>query len=255
MKDDLLIMNTLGKRSLPRILPVMVLAAAAVTFAVIKNGSLSFAIDKVDYGGYVAPRFSLDAGFLLLMVLCVELIWAGRVLVPSPKKSRYMYKVRMLRISERRAFLDCCVFNVLVYLLIWASLCCAALVFGKALGSSGAFGSSPQAHYAALMLSGYMQAFVPMDNGAVAAASIMFMVSMGLLSAQSLPGVSKGKRSPMQLIAVLVLIWSVRWLDWAEGLMGWLATAVLMLIVSAALALNTFSGLSRGTNVEADDGE
>ena len=41
MKDDLLIMNTLGKRSLPRILPVMVLAAAAVTFAVIKNGSLS----------------------------------------------------------------------------------------------------------------------------------------------------------------------------------------------------------------------
>ena len=245
MKDDLLIMNTLGKRSLPRILPVMVLAAAAVTFA----------IDKVDYGGYVAPRLSLDAGFLLLMVLCVELIWAGRVLVPSPKKSRYMYKVRMLRISERRAFLDCCVFNVLVCLLIWASLCCAALIFGRALESSGAFGSSPQALYAAYMLSGYMQPFVPMDNGAVAAASIMFMVSMGLLSACALTGVSKGKRSPMQLIAVLVFIWSVRWLGSSGDPIGWVATAVLMLIVSAALALNTFSGLSRGTNVEADDGE
>ena len=255
MKEDLLIMNTLGKRSLPRILPVMVLAAAVVTFAVIKNGSLSFAIDKVDYGGYVAPRLSLDAGFLLLMVLCVELIWAGRVLVPSPKKSRYMYKVRMLRISERRAFLDCCVFNVLVYLLIWASLCCAALIFGRALESSGAFGSSPQALYAAYMLSGFLQPFVRMDNGAVAAASILFMVSMGLLSACALTGVSKGKRSPMQLIAVLVFIWSVRWLGSSGDPIGWVATAVLMLIVSAALALNTFSGLSRGTNVEADDGE
>ena len=255
MKDDLLIMNTLGKRSLPRILPVMVLAAAAVTFAVIKNGSLSFAIGKVDYGGYVAPRFSLDAGFLPLMVLCVELIWAGRVLVPSAKKSRFTYKVRMLRISERRAFLDYCVFNVLVYLLIWASLCCAALVFGKALGSSGAFGSSPQAHYAALMLSGYMQPFVPMDNGAVAAASIMFMVSMGLLSAQSLAGISKGKLNPIPLIAVLVFIWSVRTLSYEEGLMVWVVISVIVLIVSAALALNTFSGLSRGTNVEADDGE
>lgn len=255
MKEDLLIMNALGKRSLPRILPVMVLAAAAVTFAVIKNGSLSFPIGKVVYGDYVAPRFSLDAGFLLLLVLCAELIWAGRVLVPSAKKSRFTYKVRMLKISERRAFLDCCVFNVLVYLLIWASLCCAALVFGKALGSSGAFGSSPQAHYAALMLSGYMQPFVPMDNGAVAAASIMFMVSMGLLSAQSLAGISKGKLNPMPLIAVLVFIWSVRTLSYEEGLMVWVVISVIVLIVSAALALNTFSGLSRGTNVEADDGE
>ena len=105
------------------------------------------------------------------------------------------------------------------------------------------------------MLSGYMQPFVPMDNGAVAAASIMFMVSMGLLSACALTGVSKGKRSPMQLIAVLVFIWSVRWLGSSGDPIGWVATAVLMLIVSAALALNTFSGLSRGTNVEADDGE
>ena len=83
----------------------------------------------------------------------------------------------------------------------------------------------------------------------------MFMVSMGLLSAYSLAWSSKGKHSPMQLIAVLVFIWSVRWLGSEEGLMGWVTTAVLMLIVSGALALNTASGLSRGTNVEVDDGE
>lgn len=256
MKDDLLIMNTLGKRSLPRILPVMVLAAAAVTFAVIKNGSLSFAIDKVDYGGYVAPRFSLDAGFLLLLVLCAELIWAGTVLAPMSKRSRYAYKVGMLRISERRAFLDCCVFNVLVCLLIWASLCCAAQVFGKALESSGAFGSSPQALYAAYMLSGYMQPFVPMDNVAATAAAVIFMVSFGLLSACALAGTAKGKRRPpVQMIGALIPIWSVRYLNGGESSWGWLALAVMVLVVSAALAANTFSGLSRGTNEEADDGE
>ena len=59
----------------------------------------------------------------------------------------------------------------------------------------------------------------------------------------------------MQLIAVLVFIWSVRTLSYEEGLMVWVVISVIVLIVSAALAANTFSGLSSGTNVEADDGE
>ena len=59
MKDDVLILNTLGRRHLPRLLPVIILAAAAVTVAVICNGSLEFGLfpykyDNVtNYRGYL----------------------------------------------------------------------------------------------------------------------------------------------------------------------------------------------------------
>ena len=256
MKDDVLILNTLGRRHLPRLLPVIILAAAAVTVAVICNGSLEFGLFPNKYGNVTNYRGYLYAGSLLFIVLCVELVYASIVLVgPRTNRFKYRYTVSRLKITERRAFLLCCLFNILVYLLIWASLCCAALIFGRALNNAGVFGTAYQGLYTAYILDPYMQLFVPMDNVQVTVSMIMFMVGFGLWSACDFAGVVKGKGIIPMTFAVLVFFWASRFFNRGGGLIGWTATASLMLIVSICMVLYRRSQLSRGNNVEVDDGE
>ena len=256
MKDDVLILNTLGRRHLPRLLPVIILTAAAVTFAVICNGSLEFGLFPYKYGNVTNYRGYLYAGSLLFIVLCVELVYASIVLVgPRTNRFKYRYTVSRLKITERRVFLLCCLFNILVYLLIWASLCCAALIFGNALNNAGVFGTAYQGLYANYVLDPYMQLFVPMDNVPVTVSMIMFMVNFGLWSACDFAGVVKGKGIIPMTFAVLVFFWASRFFNRGGGLIGWTATASLMLIVSICMVLYTRSQLSRGNNVEVDDGE
>ncbi|MBQ9825949.1 MAG: hypothetical protein IJM61_02045 [Firmicutes bacterium] len=256
MKDDVLILNTLGRRHLPRLLPVIILAAAAVTVAVICNGSLEFGLFPNKYGNVTNYRGYLYAGSLLFIVLCVELVYASIVLVgPRTNRFKYRYTVSRLKITERRAFLLCCLFNILVYLLIWASLCCAALIFGRALNNAGVFGTAYQGLYTAYILDPYMQLFVPMDNVQVTVSMIMFMVGFGLWSACDFAGVVKGKAVFPMTFAVLVFFWASGFFNRGGGLIGWTATASFMLIVSICMVLYRRSQLSRGNNVEVDDGE
>ncbi|MCR5010545.1 MAG: hypothetical protein K6A91_06380 [Clostridia bacterium] len=256
MKDDLLILNTLGRRRLPRLLPVIILGAAAITLVVISHGSLIFRIGRVEYGDVVYHRFSRSAGYWLRWLLCLELFWAAVVLRgPFSKRSKCRYTIGMLRVSERRIFLLCCLFNVLVYLLIWASLCCAAVIIGKTLNAAGAFGTSPQALYAEYMLDGYMQQFVPMDNVPVTVSMILFMVSMGLLSARDFAVNMKGKPGALQLFAVLIFMWTGAAFGAGVHIVGWLVLSAIMFMLAVGSVWFSMMDLSRGTNVEVDDGE
>lgn len=256
MKDDLLILNTLGKRHLPRLLPVIILGAAAITFIVISHGSLTFSYGRVEYGGTVYYRLSRSAGYWFRWLLCIELFWAAVVLRgPFSKRSKCRYTIGMLRVSERRIFLLCCLFNVLVYLLIWASLCCAAVIIGKTLNAAGAFGTSPQALYAEYMLDGYMQQFVPMDNVPVTVSMILFMVSMGLLSARDFAVNMKGKPGALQLFAVLIFMWTGAAFGAGVHVLGWLVLSAIMFMLAVGSVWFSVMELSSGTNVEVDDGE
>ncbi len=256
MKDDVLILNTLGRRHLPRLLPVIILAAAAVTVAVIINGSLEFGFFPNYYGDVINYRVYIYAGNLLFLILCAELLYAFFVLIgPRANRFKYRYTVGRLKITERRAFLLCCLFNILVFLLIWASLCCAALIFGNALKNAGVFGTAYQGLYTAYILDPFMQLFVPMDNVPVTVSMIMFMVSFGLWSACDVAGVVKGKGVIPMTFAVLVFFWASRFFNRGDGLVGWTTVAALMLIVSICMVLYRRAQLSRGTNVEVDDGE
>ena len=119
MKDDVLILNTLGRRHLPRLLPVIILAAAAVTVAVICNGSLEFGLFPNKYGNVTNYRGYLYAGSLLFIVLCVELVYAYIVLIgPRTNRFKYRYTVGRLKITERRAFLLFILINIIVYQMI-----------------------------------------------------------------------------------------------------------------------------------------
>ena len=256
MKDDVLILNMLGRRHLPRLLPVIIGAAAAVTVAVIMHGSTVFGLFPYKIGSVTNYRGYLYSGSLLFIVLCVELIYASVVLVgPRTNRFKYRYTVSRLKITERRAFLLCCLFNILVYLLIWASLCCAALIFGNALNNAGAFGTSPQGQYTHYLFSPLMTLFVPMDNVPVTVSMIMFMVSFGLWSACDAAGVLKGKGIFPVIFAVAVLVLASRSVSYADRRIAWIATASVMLIFSICMVLYRRSQLSRGINVEVDDGE
>ena len=256
MKDDILILNTLGRRHLPRLLPVIVLAAAAVTIAVIAHGSLDFGLNPYNYGDVTYYRSYISAGPLLFLILCLELIYASIVLLgPRTNRFKYRYTVSRLKITERRAFLLCCLFNVLVCLLIWASLCCAAIIFGNSLQSAGAFGPGYQALYRMYVLNPYMQLFVPLDNVAATVSMIMFMVAFGLWSACNYAGVVKGNSIFPMVFAVLVFFWSSRFFRSSVELTGWISVAAIMLVFAIGMAIYKLSTLSRGTNVEVDDGE
>ena len=243
MKDDLLIINALGRRHLPRLLPVIILAAAAIILAV-SRGMIS------------GTAHSINLQFVFIGVFAAEQIYAWLVLRgPSSARSRYRYTVGMLKISERRAFLDCCVFNILVYLLIWASLCCAAIITGNSLYSAGAFGPSPQSFYAAYMLTGYRQLFVPMDNVPVTVSMIVMLVSLGIFSAADLAARMRGKAGSLQLLATAMLLWAFSGTGSTGSQVGFIVFAWLMFIVSCVAAWNSLTQLSRGVNEEADDGE
>ena len=246
MKDDLLILNTLGKRHLPRLLPVILAAAAVVTALLIRNN------------GAVIKLFGRDHGMTLFVVLTAELICAVEMLKgPSAKQSRYRYTVGMLRISERRVFVDCCVFNVLVFLLIWASVCCAAVISGNALNGAGVYGQSVQGLYAESVLNGLMRMFVPMDDKRITAGMILFMVSLGIGTTCS--SMARMRRKGSGLLPFWILIGFIRaaLTDVFGGpmtpIMFW--GGMLLTVVSLAAFIFTVSELKSGTNVEVDDGE
>ena len=245
MKDDLFILNTLGRRHLPRLLPVIVIAAAAVTALMIYASPFVYSVFKGE-------------GQLLMVVMIVELLWACLVLEgPTDKQSGYRYSVGMLRISERRAFADCCVFNVLVFLLIWASLCCAAIIAGNAAYTAEVAGLSTPMLYTNYMLDQFMQVFAPMDGIAVTVSVMLFMLTFGLLSARDFAARMRGKgRGWLVLVPMIGFLSSLGTSRTGGSLSNYMMCWSITLFI-AALFVNGYmlSVLSRGTNVEVDDGQ
>ncbi len=256
MKDDVLILNTLGRRHLPRLLPVIVLAAAAVAAVMIRHGSLAFSWGRVDVGAQTYYKYTTYLGSLLFAVMWAVLLYAYFVLRgPSSRRSAYRYTVGMLRVSERRAFQLCCIFNLLVYLLIWALLCCAAIIIGKTLDNAGALGSSPQDLYYSYMMSPFIQLFVPMDNAAVTVSMPLMIISFGMITARDFAARMKGKAGTLQFFALIVLFWASRWYGSGRQLIGWVVTAAVMFAAAVIMFFYQASELGRGTNAEVDDGE
>ena len=255
MKDDLLILNALGRRDLPRILPVMLIIDAAAAFLLIRNGGLWVSFGSSGSGGTEVLQ-GMDAPRILFTLFIAELLYACMILRGSSSgKSRYRYTVGMLRISERRAFMLCGLFNILVYLLIWALLCCVVIIIGRPLQAAGAFGASPQGLYAGYLLDGCTQYFVPMDNAAVTVSTILLMTGLGLLSAYEFAGTMNGKAFPFVGIVMIIMIWNGLSFRAVDTQVPWVASSAIIFLVAAGMFWYRFSGLSRGTNVEVDDAE
>ena len=244
MKDDIVILNTLGRRHLPRLLPVIIGVAVFITVPVmIKRG------EGVSLSGH-------DIGYRLAIIMFAEAFLAWLLLQgPTARHSHYRYTVGMLKVSERRALMLCCVFDVLVFLMIWAVMCCVALIVGRVLEGAGMFGSGPQALFASYMLGGYTQLFVPLDTFAGAAAMVLLMMSLGIYA--SIAFAVKMKSKTVIIIPFIIGVWFYR-ISYImnSGTFSMLVVfAVVLFVISVCWFLYVLSGLSKGVNVEVDDGQ
>ena len=245
MKDDIFILDSDARRYLPRLLPVMLgLGIAGVAAAKIWG-------DRT---------YSFLMGRGPMLIFFAEVIYALIVLGDlTTNRSVYGYKLGMLRMSERRLFVLSCIFNIMVFLMLWAVMCCSVIVQGKILDASGVFAPSPQSLYVDYTLSGYIRLFVPMDDVLRTAAVIMLLVSFGLLSACSFANRLKRKPGlPTASIFIYVLLLYFLMVNRTGAYGGSIflpILAVFALVGSAGLSVLRLSDLSKGTNVEEDDGE
>ena len=242
MKDDLVIFNALGRRHLPRLLPVIIAAAALLTVLAVKTDGSILAGSVSVFGSYYRIALSVE-------VLYAYILLSG----PHSGRSKFGYTVGMLRVSERRISAICWAFNTMVFLLIWASLSCSMLIAGRLLAEAGRFDSGPQAFYAVYMLSGNIQQFVPMDYVAGAAALIFYMLSLGILSVPAFS--AKEKRHVFAIIMIVYFATAFRSYDLAGNNLVLMGFGIGFFVISLLIGANRFSNLSWGVNVEVDDGE
>ena len=196
---------------------------------------------------------TLPGGVIFLVVMLAECVYACIVLGgPSAGRSRYTYTLKRLRVSERRLFIDYCVFNIFVFLLIWASMSCAALIAGNVLNAAGAFGTGPQSFYTNYMLNGSLQLLVPMDDPWPAISMILILISMGVFAAGDLISGKLGSVFTIIYAAAYFYLISLRAGDY--GFMVLLIVSILAFMFAVGVFVFKMSDLSRGANVEVDDG-
>ena len=109
---------------------------------------------------YAADPWVVFNSWFALSIGMALIILSG---IPS-KGSRYEYRLRLLRISERRYFMLSTLYNTAVFILVWLTESAVLSIAVRIYERSASFTDGPQGIFARLGSSPFLQRFILLDD-------------------------------------------------------------------------------------------
>ena len=153
MRDSLSILEYYAKKALPRALIVLAVMAAAEILSIGLRTALS-------------PEVSLqeEVASMLIMYTEARLVIFFLIGGPSARRSNYLIRMRMLGVTENKAFRLNILVNILVYVIAWAVQMLLVLHLAKKCMSLPEYTFGPQGFFSLLVQAFGGQALLPTDR-------------------------------------------------------------------------------------------
>ena len=153
MRNSLSILEYYAKKALPRALIVLVAMAAAEMLYIRSRTAL-----------YPEVSLQEEVRFMLIVYAAARLLIFFLIGGPSARRSNYLIRMRMLGVTENKAFRLNVLVNIMVYVIAWAVQMLLILYLAKKCMSLPEYTFGPQGFFSLLVQAFGGQALLPTDR-------------------------------------------------------------------------------------------